>query len=399
MPCEVGDRDATSPWRAVGRERAHDLVVAQALDRELIGCVAGEQAEGSVELVGREEAEHVRGDALAEPDLDAGMGPAESSEQSRHVQVAGGQERSDPDTPAQNAAELVDLLSCGVHLREHPTRSVGQRLSGLGRRDSPARALEQRRAELLFEPPNLVRQRRLGDVELLRSAREVAVPRHRFHAPELPELHATIVEHDCFDENYVLLRWMPGMHPRRMATTPDPITIELLEEAAGDDAALASRIAELVNEVYETAERGLWRDEATRTTPTEIAELIRAEEIAVAREDGQIVGCLRLHDVSDDTSEFGLLVAAPDRRGAGVGRGGVAVAPPRPRARRLRAIQLELLVPRTWSHPSKEFLKAWYGRRGYRLVRTGSVDAAYPQLAPLLATPCDLEVHEKPLRP
>jgi hypothetical protein len=46
---------------------------------------------------------------------------------------------------------------------------------------------------------------------------------------------------------------------------------------------------------------------------------------------------------------------------------------------------------------SKEFLKAWYGRRGYRIARTGRVDDAYPQLAPLLATACDLEVHEKPL--
>jgi choline dehydrogenase-like flavoprotein len=38
---------------------------------------------------------------------------------------------------------------------------------------------------------------------------------------------------------------------------------------------------------------------------------------------------------------------------------------------------------------AKEFLRSWYGRRGYRVVRVRSVDA-YPQLAPLLATPCDL---------
>ena len=62
-------------------------------------------------------------------------------------------------------------------------------------------------------------------------------------------------------------------------------------------------------------------------------------------------------------------------------------------------MQLELLVPRGWRHPSKEFLEAWYGRRGYRLIRTGSIDDAYPELAPLLATPCDLAVYEKPLRP
>jgi GNAT superfamily N-acetyltransferase len=92
-----------------------------------------------------------------------------------------------------------------------------------------------------------------------------------------------------------------------------------------------------------------------------------------------------------------MLTAAPDQRGRGVGRALLAFAERQSRERRLRAIQLELLVPRTWEHPSKKFLKAWYGRRGYRLVRTATMDGAYPHLAPLLATPCDLEVHEKAL--
>ena len=60
-------------------------------------------------------------------------------------------------------------------------------------------------------------------------------------------------------------------------------------------------------------------------------------------------------------------------------------------------MQLELLLPRTWKHPSKEFLKAWDGRIGYRRIRTGSLDDAYPHLAPLLATTCDLAIYEKPL--
>ena len=93
-----------------------------------------------------------------------------------------------------------------------------------------------------------------------------------------------------------------------------------------------------------------------------------------------------------------MLVAAPDQRGTGVGRALVAFAEEHSRERGLRAIQLELLVPRTWRHPSKEFLKAWYGRIGYRPVRTGTIDENHPHLAPLLATPCDLNVYEKPLQ-
>jgi GNAT superfamily N-acetyltransferase len=111
------------------------------------------------------------------------------------------------------------------------------------------------------------------------------------------------------------------------------------------------------------------------------------------------VGSVQIHQVAEDASEFGMLVAAPDRRGTGVGRALLDFTEERSRERELRAVQLELLVPRGWRHPSKEFLKSWYGRRGYRHVRTGQMEQTHPHLAPLLATPCDLEVHEKPLDP
>jgi GNAT superfamily N-acetyltransferase len=178
-----------------------------------------------------------------------------------------------------------------------------------------------------------------------------------------------------------------------------PIAIRQLDAADAADADLVARLTDLVNEVYDVAERGLWREGATRTTTAELAGLIRAGEIALATRDGEVVGCVRLHDVSEDTGEFGMLVAAPERRSTGVGRALVDFVERRGRERALRAIRLELLVPRAGSHPSKEFLRGWYGRRGYRLARTGRLDEAYPHLAPLLATPCDLEIHEKPLGP
>jgi N-acetylglutamate synthase-like GNAT family acetyltransferase len=59
---------------------------------------------------------------------------------------------------------------------------------------------------------------------------------------------------------------------------------------------------------------------ATRTTPYELAEHIAAGQIAVATRHGQIAGIVRIHDVSQQVSEFGMLVAAPDHRGTGVGR-------------------------------------------------------------------------------
>jgi GNAT superfamily N-acetyltransferase len=179
---------------------------------------------------------------------------------------------------------------------------------------------------------------------------------------------------------------------------PAAVAVRLLRTADSRDARLVDHVTSLVNDVYATAESGLWRDGAPRTTAAEVAELIRAQQIAVATRHGQIAGSVRLHNVADDLSEFGMLVAAPDQRGTGVGRALVAFAEEHSRERGLRAIQLELLVPRAWRHPSKEFLKAWYGRLGYRPVRSGSIDDNYPHLAPLLATPCDLNIYEKPLQ-
>jgi GNAT superfamily N-acetyltransferase len=175
------------------------------------------------------------------------------------------------------------------------------------------------------------------------------------------------------------------------------ISVELLEPAATDDSGLVERLTALVNDVYRTAEDGLWRDSAVRTTPAEMAALIEAGEIAVATVDGRLAGSVRVQVLSELAGEFGLLAADPKYRGIGVGRELVAFAERLSHARGLQAMQLELLVPRTWSHPSKQFLDAWYRRMGYEVIRRTSVDELQPELAPLLATPCEFVVYEKSL--
>ncbi|WP_028065214.1 GNAT family N-acetyltransferase [Solirubrobacter soli] len=173
--------------------------------------------------------------------------------------------------------------------------------------------------------------------------------------------------------------------------------IGVLEPGAAEDVGLVQRLSDLVNAVYTVAEDGMWQPGAQRTTPAELAGMIRDGQIAVATRDGAPTGMVRLRDVSADTAEFGMLVAAADERNTGIGRALLDFAERTSAERGMTTMQLELLVPRGWAHPSKEFLKGWYGRRGYRLIRTGKLDDAYPHLAPHLATPCDLEVHAKPL--
>jgi GNAT superfamily N-acetyltransferase len=176
-----------------------------------------------------------------------------------------------------------------------------------------------------------------------------------------------------------------------------PLVIELLAASVASDDALVAGVTDLVNRVYATAERGLWVDGATRTNPAEVAGMIGAGEVAVARVDGQIVGAVRVQQLAGGVGEFGMLVADQDRRGEGIGRELIAFAEALSRQRDLDVMQLELLVPREWTHPTKEFLHAWYTRLGYRPVRSGTIEESYPQLAPLLATPTDFVIYHKDL--
>jgi hypothetical protein len=104
--------------------------------------------------------------------------------------------------PRGHPAQFVDIGVRAVQLGEDAAGPSGDGLPRLGDDDAPAGALEQRRAELSFELPDLVGQGRLGDVELFGGAGEVAVPRDGFHAAQLLEVHAVILYCDQFHQNY-----------------------------------------------------------------------------------------------------------------------------------------------------------------------------------------------------
>lgn len=175
------------------------------------------------------------------------------------------------------------------------------------------------------------------------------------------------------------------------------VEIAMAPAADADDGEFVAQVTALVNEVYAEAEKGLWRDGAARTDSREVAAVIRAGELAVARLDGRLVGAVRIQRLGGDLGEFGMLVADPAHRNLGVGRELIAFAERWARDQGLGRMQLELLVPQTWTHPVKEFLHGWYTRIGYRRVRTGRLEEAYPALQPQLATPCDFAVYHKVL--
>jgi GNAT superfamily N-acetyltransferase len=173
--------------------------------------------------------------------------------------------------------------------------------------------------------------------------------------------------------------------------------IELLPPSAADDLPLIDRITALVNQVYAESEKGLWQGSTDRTSAVEVAGFVRAGEIAVARVEGDLAGSVRLQRLDETTGEFGMLAADPARRGAGIGRELVRFAEGASRDAGCRRMQLELLVPREWTHPSKQFLAEWYERLGYRVTQRADLAEDYPHLASSLATPCDFLIYHKEL--
>jgi GNAT superfamily N-acetyltransferase len=173
--------------------------------------------------------------------------------------------------------------------------------------------------------------------------------------------------------------------------------VAIVPATAADDDEFVAEVVDLVNRVYRDAERGLWQDDARRTRPAEVAAMIRDGQLVVARLDGRLVGAVQIQQLDRDLGEAGMLVASPEHRGAGIGRTLLTFAEDWGRRRGFRRMQLELLVPQTWTHPVKEFLLAWYTRVGYRHVRTGRLAEAYPELQPQLATPCDFVILHKDL--
>jgi GNAT superfamily N-acetyltransferase len=164
-----------------------------------------------------------------------------------------------------------------------------------------------------------------------------------------------------------------------------------------EDDQYVTEVTELVNLVYGPAEEGLWVPGTDRTTPAEVHTLIAAGELAEARVDGTLAGVARVMRLPTGEGEVGMLVVHPSRRGTGLGRDLIAYAEKWAVDLGIRTMQLELLVPQTWTHPVKQSLHEWYTRLSYRVVRTGDLAEDYPALVPRLATACDFLIFNKPL--
>jgi GNAT superfamily N-acetyltransferase len=157
------------------------------------------------------------------------------------------------------------------------------------------------------------------------------------------------------------------------------------------------RLSDLINDAYDDAESGMWKRDGTRTNPAAVERMLRKQALILAEIDGLLVGSVNVNLMGDGIGEFGMLVSDRSFRGTGIGSALVEHAEKWARDSGCHTMRLELLTPRDWTHPSKEFLKQWYARIGYVPTKTESLEEMYPDLVPELATECVFTVWLKPL--
>ena len=167
--------------------------------------------------------------------------------------------------------------------------------------------------------------------------------------------------------------------------------------AVVQDAGLADRLAQVINDAYAVGEQGLWIDGHTRTTPAEVVELLRDGTMLAATDDGRVVGCAYVRPLDDSTSDVGLISVAPEAWGGGLGRALVRAAEELMRSHGATTSQLELLVPQMGSHAGKDRLRAWYERLGYRVVRTAPFEEIAVHEATELMAPCRFLIFRRSL--
>lgn len=170
----------------------------------------------------------------------------------------------------------------------------------------------------------------------------------------------------------------------------------MLPAAAAEDAAVIAEVTALVNLAYQIAEHGLWTEGVARTTPCETANAVALGELAVAREQGRLVGSIRTRQIDREIGWFGALAVDPAHGGHGIGRKLVGFAEGRAESAGARLMQLELLVPLE-AHAHTERLTAWYRRLKYREIERRDLAEVEPTAVPFLVVPLEVAVMRKQL--
>ncbi len=174
----------------------------------------------------------------------------------------------------------------------------------------------------------------------------------------------------------------------------------IIRRATADDNTpeRVTHLVQLINEIYATEEAGMWKETtAGRVVADEISAYLENQQLFFAFVGNELVGSVKIDVIDAETMEFGMLVANPAFRGMGIGRELVKAVENHARTAGFKKMMLELLTPKDWVNPSKEFLKKWYTRIGYVPGKTIPFEQEFPRRKHEFACPCVFTVWLKDL--
>ena len=161
----------------------------------------------------------------------------------------------------------------------------------------------------------------------------------------------------------------------------------------------------MINDAYLRGEKGMWKEsQEARTSPEEITQFMEGNKLILAYsgdnlEDPVASVFFTSSEFGDKKQgELGMLAAKLDFTGKGVGRQLISKCEERAKEEGCHSVQLELLQPSEWVHPTKAILHQWYSERlGYKMGKEGDFAQDYPQMVPFLAGPTKFTEYVKQL--
>lgn len=141
-----------------------------------------------------------------------------------------------------------------------------------------------------------------------------------------------------------------------------------------------------------------------RTLPGEIEELISGGNLIVGNAQGKTVACAKLRLLPEPStpaegllSELGMLTVDMQWQHKRIGHHLMQFAEHVAMLRGAQFMELQLLLPKTWVHKNKEFLKKWYSRRGFAKVAERDFIKDFPRVKDVLACDVDYWIYHKRL--
>lgn len=160
-------------------------------------------------------------------------------------------------------------------------------------------------------------------------------------------------------------------------------------------------LCHFINQAYQIADQGIWQewqriDEETLTT------LLKDQSVLIAEYEHKTVGCINVNLLTDVIAEFSMFAVDPSQQKLGIGHQLMQAAEQWAINHDRTIAQIEVVYPRDWLHPYKEYVKNWCQMNGYLAIYQGPFEELNAQLVAKLAhaktaTPCNYIIYHKKL--